>query len=710
MRVGEKKLRRVIATALVVVMIMAVFSNNGIESIRAYADDSDELTYTVGGTTFWYRKMAGEDALEIYQCQSDEKEVTIPSEINGVKVKKIAQRDCGFYYLGIFTWSDEDVLEKVIVEDGIEIIDDYAFCGADMEKIELPNTIKTIGWNAFTESNLEEISIPESVTHIGAYAFWDCRKLKKVYISKGLEELGTMETYMSSEKKKLIGIFAGCYNFESLVVDEDNPYYMSYENSLYTADGKELIEYNPSMTELKLLPQTEIIGTEAFLRTMYGDSKIITLPDGITELGYRSFACCHNLTEFNMPDTVVSLKELAFESCESLKSLKISKNLEEIGQDSLYECNSLQRLEIPDKVNSLGYFKFGGCKYVYIGSGFCEEMDAGLWDWFTSDGRYVEISEHNPYYKSFKNSLYTADGKKLLGYGGTEEISQLLGSVEVIGDSAIYTKGGVILPDSVKEIENSGEYFSTISADWVFIPRTTTIINTLKVKTIYGYTGSEAETYAKNNGITFKNVECLESNGITAEIMGVEEKNTPKLFVRKITEEDDEYKNISFEGKTDDEVSSDNIEFECYYVGLTNESGEAVETEKDAIFKLTCPEKINAEKCYVYAVDDKGTFTDMNAIYDTGDNKISFVSNKGATYIVTDTKLKSKNETTLIGDVNDDGEIDSVDAVLLKKYLAGYEGLEINLEACDTNGDGEISSSDSVMLLKYLSNNSIQLG
>lgn len=82
MRVGEKKLRRVIATALVVVIIMAVFSNNGIESIRAYADDSDELTYTVGGTTFWYRKMAGEDALEIYQCQSDEKEVTIPSEIN----------------------------------------------------------------------------------------------------------------------------------------------------------------------------------------------------------------------------------------------------------------------------------------------------------------------------------------------------------------------------------------------------------------------------------------------------------------------------------------------------------------------------------------------------------------------------------------------------------------------------------------------------
>ena len=59
---------------------------------------------------------------------------------------------------------------------------------------------------------------------------------------------------------------------------------------------------------------------------------------------------------------------------------------------------------------------------------------------------------------------------------------------------------------------------------------------------------------------------------------------------------------------------------------------------------------------------------------------------------------------TVKGDVNGDGITDSVDAVLLKKYLAGYSGLQINTEACDMNGDGEVDSVDAVLLLKQLAN------
>ncbi len=56
----------------------------------------------------------------------------------------------------------------------------------------------------------------------------------------------------------------------------------------------------------------------------------------------------------------------------------------------------------------------------------------------------------------------------------------------------------------------------------------------------------------------------------------------------------------------------------------------------------------------------------------------------------------------IIGDANNDEKIDTQDAVLLKKYLAGYSDLGINEEACDVNNDGEINSADAVILLKHL--------
>ncbi|MBQ7646536.1 MAG: InlB B-repeat-containing protein, partial [Clostridia bacterium] len=56
----------------------------------------------------------------------------------------------------------------------------------------------------------------------------------------------------------------------------------------------------------------------------------------------------------------------------------------------------------------------------------------------------------------------------------------------------------------------------------------------------------------------------------------------------------------------------------------------------------------------------------------------------------------------ILGDVNCDGEIDSMDAVETFKYDAGLVDLDADqLFAADVNGDGEADSSDAVMILKY---------
>ena len=58
-----------------------------------------------------------------------------------------------------------------------------------------------------------------------------------------------------------------------------------------------------------------------------------------------------------------------------------------------------------------------------------------------------------------------------------------------------------------------------------------------------------------------------------------------------------------------------------------------------------------------------------------------------------------------VGDVNDDGSIDSKDAVLVLKYyaesLTGSTTTKITLEKGDVNSDGKIDSKDAVKILKY---------
>ncbi len=71
---------------------------------------------------------------------------------------------------------------------------------------------------------------------------------------------------------------------------------------------------------------------------------------------------------------------------------------------------------------------------------------------------------------------------------------------------------------------------------------------------------------------------------------------------------------------------------------------------------------------------------------------------------------ETQESPIIYGDANSDGEVNSKDAVLIKKYLAGYSGLSIDKEAADMNGDGEVNSKDAVRLLRYLAGYDVTLG
>ena len=61
----------------------------------------------------------------------------------------------------------------------------------------------------------------------------------------------------------------------------------------------------------------------------------------------------------------------------------------------------------------------------------------------------------------------------------------------------------------------------------------------------------------------------------------------------------------------------------------------------------------------------------------------------------------------LPGDVNSDGVVDTLDRMVLNRYLANWEGYTadtINMTAADVNGDNVVDTLDRMTLNRYLAN------
>ena len=69
--------------------------------------------------------------------------------------------------------------------------------------------------------------------------------------------------------------------------------------------------------------------------------------------------------------------------------------------------------------------------------------------------------------------------------------------------------------------------------------------------------------------------------------------------------------------------------------------------------------------------------------------------------IYTCTRCKDQKKF-MLGDVNHDKKVDSSDAVLILRYLAGYEDEKFHKEIADFNRDGKVDSSDAVAILRFL--------
>ena len=96
----------------------------------------------------------------------------------------------------------------------------------------------------------------------------------------------------------------------------------------------------------------------------------LTLPVGITSIGYDAFAYCSGLTSLTLPAGITSIGEYAFSRCSGLTSLNLPAGITSIDKYAFSGCSRLTSLTLPAGITSIGEFAFSYCSgltsiYVY---------------------------------------------------------------------------------------------------------------------------------------------------------------------------------------------------------------------------------------------------------------------------------------------------------------------------------------------------------
>ena len=210
-------------------------------------------------------------------------------------------------------------IEKIIIEEGVTSIGDYAFSGhSNLVSIEIADSVTRIGQHAFnTCRSLTSIDIPEGVTYIGDLAF-NYTGLTSVKIPDSVTSMGT-------------AVFRFCMDLTSI----------SAPKNLIKGDGKQDFAQCNSLLNIELSSQTTQIGDEAFMG-------------------------CKSLTSVVIPNSVTSIGKWAFLDCDNLKHLEISNSVISIGDEAFWYCGNLESVLIPSSVVDIGESLFKNCRSTLV--------------------------------------------------------------------------------------------------------------------------------------------------------------------------------------------------------------------------------------------------------------------------------------------------------------------------------------------------------
>ena len=380
----------------------------------SFSNWSPNLTEVVNDTTytaiydkteviFAFRLNEDKNSYSLIKYNGDDEEVFIPSEHKGLPVTKIGEDAFKFndsivsvaipdtivsIENGAFSLCDSltavifgsasqlvsigssaffasPLLSSISIPSSVQTIGDDAFsCCNALTSIQIPDSVISIGESAFVETRIETIFIPDGVISIGNGAFGGVISNIVIYCEVPSKPVGWDE-FWNNRYPVIWNSYKGIHG------NQDGFDFVAYNGgesgshmaiTSYSGDSAEVVVPSTITVEGEDIPVT-IIEENVF----YDNDTIVsvTLPTGITSIGYEFFRGCSSLNYVSIPNGVVSIGDSAFYNCSSLRSISIPSSVSFIGEMAFWGCSSLATIIIDED-----------CKFAEIPSNLFRECSS----------------------------------------------------------------------------------------------------------------------------------------------------------------------------------------------------------------------------------------------------------------------------------------------------------------------------------------------
>lgn len=373
---------------------------------------------------------------------------------------------------GVLFTKERDVLVSVmpikkgtyVIPEGVTRIGNSAFANSvHLTEIVFSNSVKTIGSYAFSNcKNISNMIIPDSVESIGKGAFSDCKKLESIKLSENITTIADLTFSSSSSLKNIVlpdGVtsigktaFSNCDSLTSVTLG--NGVKKIGENAFTFSNSLTYITIPSSVTNMnKAFERTKLEGIH-----VDKDNRIYSSVDGVlfTKDKTKLLVFPSEKTgEYTIPNTVTNIADHAFLNS-TITKINISENVRTIGDHAFDGSGNLEEIIIPDNVTQIGHDSFRGCVNV----------------------KNVTLSKNM-----------------------TEIPKWAFASCNSLSD--------VTIPEGVTKI-SYGAFARNNSLKSITIPKSVTSIDenifdeSSKFEAIYGENNSKAQKYANDNNVIFK--------------------------------------------------------------------------------------------------------------------------------------------------------------------------------------------------------------
>lgn len=355
--------------------------SQGQEKAAAFGDFPSQTEYTrISTPRGEFGFTVEEDHAELAYYRGRDRDVVIPSEVEGKPVTKI-QANSFHHELGSFSGEGDcrPFVRTLVIPDSVTSIGHGAFQEmSELYSVSLPSHLESISDNLFRScSSLKNITLPSGIRSIGSYAFFGTA-LQSLEIPSSVEEI---EKAAFSNCRILSDLKSSSSQFSTadhMLIDNNTHTLISTfgENS---AEGMK--------TDSIVIPEgVEIISPAAF--SGWGNYAFT--------IGYDENTLNEGLQHVQFPSTLKEIRQHAFVDCISLKEIRLPDALERIEEYAFGA--SLYSLDSPDMQVTIP------ASVSYVGHGAFSQFD----------GIQIQTAAGNRHFSSQDGVLYNLSGDQAI--------------------------------------------------------------------------------------------------------------------------------------------------------------------------------------------------------------------------------------------------------------------------------------------------------